>query len=172
MDIGSQSIREAVVVFDCCTFNPFKDFKTTKRRLKAKFRAQALLQPRVLQYIRKLQEAEKFHVSQVVPLACQSWGHGTDLQVLEKVEQIAGENPQVIVIFVTRDYGFCQSAEWHAEHSRVYICVLPRTFSGKTVDQYNRLEMMYIISIDVTHFLTQGKVTYCRLYCPDGEAVN
>ncbi|MDP3986356.1 MAG: hypothetical protein Q8P77_02920 [Candidatus Veblenbacteria bacterium] len=163
----NSDVRQALIVLDACTFNPFKPFKTTKPRLKAKIQRQLNDQPKILQLLSKLQGGQRFVVHKCIAVAAQSWSHNDDSHVLAEIEKIAAENPGCIVIFVTRDQGFSYSADWRSYQSRVYIFVLPHVFFSKSIDQFSRLDMMYIISIDVTTFLTNGRVTYSQIYMPE-----
>lgn len=166
METQPSQIRQALLVFDACTFNPFKDFKTTKVRLKDKLQIQLRDQPRIVRLLGDLKHNSDFTITQFIPIAIKVWGHGSDEQVLEKLEELAWEYPDHIIIFVTRDLGFCADSGWKEEVNRVYIIMLPRKYFSKTIDQYSRLDMMYIIAIDVTNFFTQGKVTLSTIFSP------
>ncbi len=156
-----------ILAYDACTFNPFKRIKkNASPRMKSRKLRYIRQQPAINAFLAKLTNGAAFDVVQQVVVATQTWGRADDGTVLEKLELMASERPAARLIFITRDYGFCRSAEWRPEHSRVYICMLPRKFHNKTVDQYTRLEMMYIIVIDITHFVTDGSAVYSRLYEP------
>lgn len=168
MDLSTSSTRpEALLVFDASTFNPFKNLKTSKPRLKAKTSRQLKDQPKILQLLSRLQDGKGFSVSQFIPLALRPWGRADDEQVLNELEKLAGDYPQCVVIFITRDCGFCYASGWHPEQSRIFICILPRVYFSKSISQYSRLDMMYIIAIDVTSFFTKGNVMYSQLYSPE-----
>ncbi len=162
----TDSVRRVLLVFDASTFNPFKNFKTTKVRLKKKLFNQIKDQPRVLSLMADLKQGPGFVVKGFIPIVTEPWGHGDDIQILDKLEEIASENPGHLIIFITRDLGFCQESGWQAHLSRIYICVLPRKFLSKTIDQYSRLDMMYIISIDIINLLTIGQPKYSQLFAP------
>jgi hypothetical protein len=166
MGTSDCKLRQVLLAFDACTLNPFKKFDHKKPRLKAKLKRQLLDQPRILQLLCDLQRGQGFVINQFIPVSIQKWGRAHDEQVLEQLEALAWSNPGQIVIFVTRDHGFCAESGWRSDQSRVYICILPRRFFNKDIGQYSRLDMMYIIAIDITHFLTQGEVKYSRLYSP------
>lgn len=166
MDTQTAHHYQALLVFDACTFNPLKNFKTTKVRLKKKLQHQLRDQPTISRLLGDLKHNDCFTITQFIPIAIQLWGHASDEQVLNKLEELAWEHPEQVVIFVTRDLGFCNDSGWKKEHSRVYVIVLPRQYFSKTIDQYSRLEMMYIIAIDVRNFFTQGSVKLSTIFSP------
>lgn len=166
MNTAVQAQPKALIVFDACTFNPYKNFKTTKNRLKKKLQLQLRDQPRIIKLISELKHSNSFTVTELVSIAVEPWGHGSDEEVLSKLEDLAEENPDQLVIFITRDLAFCQSAGWRPELSRVFICILPLRFFKKSIDQYSRYEMMLIIAKDIKNLFTYGQVTFSRLYTP------
>ncbi len=166
MNTSAHSRSKALIVFDACTLNPYKNFKTTKVRLKKKLQVQLRDQPRIIRLISELKQGNGFSITQFLPIAVESWGHGSDEEVLDKLEDLAEENPDQLVIFITRDLSFCQAAGWRPELSRVFICILPLRFFTKTIDQYSRYDMMLIISKDIKNLFTYGQVTFSRLYTP------
>ena len=162
----NSSVQQAKLVFDACTFNPSKKFKTTKPRLKAKLRRQLQDQLIIDQLIARLKYQAGFTVNEFIFVAWQNREHNDDEHILLDVEKVADDNPDCLIIFITRDRGFTFDAGWHTYNSKVYILLLPAVFFSKPSDQYNRYDMMKIIQIDITNLFVTGSVTFSRLYTP------
>ena|SRR3989339_300173 len=162
----NSSVQQAKLVFDASTFNPFKKFKTTKPRLKAKLQRQLQDQPLIDHLIARLKYQKEFTINEFIFVAWQNREHNDDEHILLDVEKVADDNPDCLVIFITRDRGFTYAAGWHSYNSNVYIIRLPAVFFGKSSDQFNRLDMMKIIQKDITNLFVTGSVTFSRLYSP------
>lgn len=156
-------MQEAVLVFDASTFNPDKNFKTTKPRLKAKTQRQLRDQTIINSLFAKLKYQKKFNVNELRYIAWQDLPDTGDQHVLIEVERLAADNPNCLVIFITRDQGFTYSSMWRPYSSRVYVMVLPLfTCYGCT-----RLDMAKIIAADIRDFLNFGHVCISNLHSPE-----